>query len=121
MSGSVSSTMRTGRSVLNEWRSSADARTTSTPPGQRARIVARAAVSSGVELVTRDQLEDLVRGLRLLVPIRVGLVADLLLLIVVERAARILLEDLVPDRLRRVRLLAADLALLQREDVLLDL
>src|SRR5687768_18599220 len=80
-----------------------------------------AAARSGVELVAGDQLLDRVRRLLLLVPVRVGVVGDLLLLVVVEVAARALLEDLVPDGLRRVALLRADLALCEREDVLLDL
>src|SRR2546428_4750258 len=121
MSGSASSTRSTGRSVLKEWRSSADARTTSTPAGQRARTTSSASVRSGVELVSGDQLLDLMRRLLRLKPIRVRLIADLLLLIVVERAARILLEDLVPNGLRGVGLLAAHLAGREREDVLLDL
>src|SRR5437773_5573923 len=120
MSGSASRTSSTGRSVLNEWRSSAGARTTSTPPGQRARTAASAAARSGVELVTRDQLLDLVGGLLTLVPVAVRLIVDLLLLIVGGRAAGILLDDLVPDGLRRVGLLAAHLADAEREDVLLD-
>src|SRR6266850_7023729 len=120
MSGSASSTRSTGRSVLNEWRSSAEARTTSTPPGQRARTASSAAARSAVELVTRDQLLDDVRGLLLLVEVRVRLIGDLLLLSIVERAAGVLLDDLVPDGLRRIGLLAAHLAGLEREDVLLD-
>src|SRR6266850_5335505 len=120
MSGSASSTSSTARIVEKECRSSAEARMTSTPPGQRARSCLSAATRSGVELVTRDQLVELVDGLLLLVKIAIRLRGDLLLLVVVERAAGILLEDLVPDGLRRVRLLAAHLPRVEREDVLLD-
>src|SRR5712692_10258887 len=102
MSGSASSTSSTARIVEKECRSSAEARMTSTPPGQRARRCLSAATRSGVELVTRDQLVELVDRLLLLIEIPIGLSGDLLLLIVVQRAARILLEDLVPDGLGRV-------------------
>src|SRR5581483_10241210 len=120
MSGSASSTSTTGRSVVNEWRSSPLAGTTSTPPGKRARRRSRAAASSGVELVAGDQLVDLARLLLMLIPVVVRVVRDLLLLVVVERAAFVLLEDLVPDGLRGVALLRAHLAGREREDVVLD-
>src|SRR5919204_1498920 len=120
MSGSASSTRTIGRSVWNECRSSADARMTSTPPGKRARSFSSALLSSDVELVARDQLLDVVRLLQMLIPIVVRLIGDLLLLIVVERAARILLEHLVPDGLRLIGLLRAHLADVEREHILLD-
>src|SRR5512141_145842 len=120
MSGSASRTRTSGRSVANVCRSRALASTTSTPAGKRARTCSRAAISSGVELVAGDQLLDLMRLLLVLVPVVVGVVRDLLLLIVVERSARVLLEDLVPDRLRRIALLRAHLAGGQREHVVLD-
>src|SRR5205823_5076522 len=102
------------------WRSSALARMTSTPPGKRARRRSRSAPRSGFELVARDQLLDLVRSLLTLVEVVVRVIGDLLLLIVVERAARILLQDLVPDRLRLIGLLRAHLPGVEREHVLLD-
>src|SRR5436309_6222115 len=110
----------TGRSALNVCRSSALAGTMSTPSGNRARSVSRISARLGVELVARDQLLDRVRLLQTLEPVGVRVVADLLLLIVVERATRILLEHLVPDRLRRVALLCADLADVETEYILLD-
>src|SRR5919198_5780775 len=115
MSGSASSTRTIGRSVWNECRSSADARMTSTPPGNRARSFSSAVLSSDVELVTWDQLLDVVRLLPVLVRVVVRLIGDLLLLIVVERAARILAEHLVPDGLRLIRFLRAHLADVERE------
>src|SRR5438270_8916321 len=92
----------------------------STPPGNRSRRRSSASARSGVELVARDQLLDRVRALLTLIPIGVRVVADLLLLIVVERPRRVLLEHLVPDGLRRVALLRAHLADIELVDVVLD-
>src|SRR6266545_889627 len=104
-SGVVSSTSTTARSVENEWRSSALAGMTSTPPGKRARSCSSAPGRSAVELVPGHQLLDAVRLLLLLEPVRVGVVLDLGLLFVVERAPRILPEDLVPDRVGAIAVL----------------
>src|SRR5689334_7020493 len=114
-SGSVSSTSTVGRIAVKVWRSSALAGTTSTPPGQRSRSRPSAAARSGVELVTRDQLLDRVRSLSPLIPVLVCAVRDLRLLIVVDGAARALLDDLVPDGLRRVALLRAHLVHVEAE------
>src|SRR4051812_30197773 len=93
----------------------------STPAGQRSRRRRSAAARSGVELVAGDQLLDRVRLLLVLIPVAVGVVGDLLLLIIIEIAARALLDDLVPDGLRRVALLRADLALRKPEHIVLDI
>src|SRR5512144_472083 len=70
-----------------------------------------------VQLMTGHQLLDLVDLLHLLVPVVVRVVLDLLLLRIVERAARILLDHFVPDGLRRVALLRAHLPDAEREHV----
>src|SRR5687768_4371231 len=90
-------TRTTARSVEKEWRSSALAGMTSTPPGNRARIASRARGRSGIELVPGRQLPDAVCVLLLLEPVRVRAVLDRRLLGVLESAGWILLEDLVPD------------------------
>src|SRR5437867_1847038 len=89
---------------------------TSTPPGKRARSFSSAPGRSAVELVPWHQLLDAVLLLLLLEPIGVGVVRDPLLLIVVERARRILLKDLVPDRVRPIAVLDRPESDIQRED-----
>src|SRR6266545_712223 len=119
-SGVVSSTSTTARSVENEWRSSALAGMTSTPPGKRARSCSSAPGRSAVELVPGHQLLDAVRLLLLLEPVRVGVVLDLGLLFVVERARRILLEDLVPDRVGAIAVLDRAEPDVEDEDLVLE-
>ena len=79
-------TSTTARRVEKEWRSSALAGMTSTPPGNRARSASIALGRSAVELVPGHQLLNAVRLLLLLEPVRVRAVLDLRLLIVLERA-----------------------------------
>src|SRR6266508_1235375 len=116
----ASSTRPTARSVENECRASVLAGTTSTPPGKRARSCSRAPGRSAVELVSGHQLLDAVRLLLLVEPVRVRVVRDLLLLVVVERARGILLEDLVPDRVAPVAVLDRTQADVKHEDLVLD-
>src|SRR5688500_19719655 len=105
MSGATSTTRTTARSVENEWRSSLLAGMTSTPPGNRARSFSSAPGRSGVELVPGHQLLDAVCLLLLLEPVRVRAVLDLRLLVVVEGAGGVLLEDLVRDGVGAVAVL----------------
>src|SRR6266542_3394708 len=119
-SGVVSSTSTTARSVENEGRSSALAGMTSTPPGKRARSCSSAPGRSAVELVPGHQLLDAVRLLLLLEPVRVGVVLDLGLLFVVERAPRILPEDLVPDRVGAIAVLDGAEPDVEDEDLVLE-
>src|SRR5258705_11377517 len=112
--------MTTARSVENEWRSSALAGMTSTPPGNRARSRSSASGRSAVELVSGHQLLDAVRLLLLLEPVRVRVVFDLRLLLVGELARRILLEDLVPDGRRLVAVLGRAQADVEDEDLALE-
>src|SRR5258705_5557616 len=111
--------MTTARSVENEWRSSALAGMTSTPPGNRARSRSSASGRSAVELVSGHQLLDAVRFLLLLEPVRVRVVLDLRLLGILERARRIFLEDLVPDGHRLIAVLARAQAGVQDQDLVL--
>src|SRR6266516_8062241 len=94
---------------------------TSTPPGKRARSLSSAPGRSAVELVPGHQLLYTVRLLLLLEPIRVRVVGDLLLLIVVERAAGILLEDLVPDGVGAIAVLDRTQADVEREHLVLEI
>src|SRR5438046_4065488 len=71
-------------------------------------------------LFRSHQLLYAVRLLLLLEPIGVGVVGDLLLLIVVERTAWILLEDLVPDRVGAIAVLHGAEADVQREHLGLE-
>src|SRR6266542_5538441 len=119
-SGVVSSTSTTARSVENEWRSSALAGMTSTPPGKRTRSCSSAPGRSAVELVPGHQLLDAVRLFLLLEPVRVGVVLDLGLLVVVERARRILLEDLVPDGIGAIAVLDRAQPYVEGEDLVLE-
>src|SRR5712691_11008327 len=121
MSGSTSSTSTTARSVENEWRSSALAGMTSTPPGNRSRSRCSASERSAVELVSGHQLLDAVRQLLLLEPVRVRVVLDLGFLLIGERARRILLEDLVPDRVGLIAVLTRALTHVQGEDLVLEI
>src|SRR5258708_19747109 len=93
--------MATVRVVANACASSADAGTTSTPPGHAARTARKA--SLGLELIARHELPDVVRAAIPVEPVRVGAVVDLLRLIVRERARRVLLDDLVELGGARVR------------------
>src|ERR1700704_6146774 len=97
--------MATARVVPKECRPSADAGTTSTPPGQRSRI-ARSR-SLGLELIARDELADVVDPAVRVEPVRVRAVMDLRLLRVRELLCGILLDDLVELHLPGRRELAA--------------
>src|SRR5438128_1563435 len=97
--------MATVRAVANAWASSADAGTTSTPPGHAASTARNA--SLGLELIARHELPDVVRAAILVEPVRVRAVVDLLRLIIGERARRVLLGDLVELGGAPVRELAA--------------
>src|SRR5687768_17740996 len=121
MSGATSTTRTTARSVENEWRSSLLAGMTSTPPGNRARRFSSAPGRSGVELVPGHQLLNAVCLLPLLEPVRVRAVLDLRLLVVVERAGGILLEDLVPGRVGAVAVLGRSIAHVETEDLVLEI
>src|SRR5687768_13668139 len=114
-------TRTTARRVEKEWRSSALAGMTSTPPGNRARSASSAPGRSGVELVPGHQLLDAVCFLLLLEPVRVGAVLDLRLLLVLERARGILLEDLVPDGVGVVAVLRCPIAHVEGEDLVLEI
>src|SRR3981081_1265001 len=109
--------MATARVVANECRSSADAGTMSTPPGQRPRTARNR--SLGLELIARHELLDVVRAALPVEPVRVGAVMDLRLLNVRERPRGVLLGDLVELRLARVRELAAHRAHREREQLAL--
>src|SRR5258706_9609266 len=93
------------RVVENACASSADAGTTSTPPGHAARTARKA--SLGLELIARHELPDGVQAAILVEPVGVGAVVDLLRLIVRERAGRVFLDDLVELGGAPVRELAA--------------
>src|SRR5687767_1880038 len=121
MSGCASRTSTTARSVENEWRSSALAGMTSTPPGKRARTCSSAPVRSAVELVPGDQPLDAVCLLLLVDPVRVRAVADLRLLLLVERTRRVLLEHLVPGREGAVAVLPRAHAHVEREYLVLEI
>src|SRR5258706_269508 len=105
------------RVVENACASSADAGTTSTPPGHAARTARKA--SLGLELIARHELADGVQAAILVEPVGVGTVVDLLRLIVRERAGRVLLDDLVELGGARVRELPARGARCEGEELVL--
>src|SRR6266571_5123503 len=111
----ASSAMATVRVVAKAWTSSADAGTTSTPPGHTARTARR--TSLGLELIARHELADVVRAAILVEPVRVGAVVDLLRLVVGEGARRILLDDLVELGLAGRRELPAHRPRREREEL----
>src|SRR5688572_10975033 len=113
-------TRTTARRVEKEWRSTALAGMTSTPPGNRARSASRARGRSGrIEFVPGRQLPDAVCLLLLLEPVRVRAVLDRRLLGVLYSAGWILLEDLVPDGVRAVAVLCGPRADVEGEDLVL--
>src|SRR5437762_1969629 len=76
----ASRAMATMRVVANACASSADAGTTSTPPGHTARIARRS--SLGLELIARHELGDVVHVPKLVRPVLVVAVLGLLCLYV---------------------------------------
>src|SRR5437879_7093800 len=109
--------MATARNVENVCRSRPLAGTRSMPAGQRARTAASAAVL--LELEAGDEADDIVSLLLLVQPVLVRVVADRLLLSVVEVARVGLLDDLVPGRRREPVVLLAHLSGVKGEELLL--